>query len=102
MFIVSKRNFVIPRADGTAFKIAKDFIGEIPADVSQHWLVQAGLKDGTIAAPATSADREIYKADAESEKKIAAADIRPDAKKSEDTEESPAKSQSRRAKAQKK
>lgn len=81
MFIVSKRNFVIPRKDGSTFLIPKDFIGQIPDDVAQHWLVQAGLKDGTIAAPESAADKEIYKADQASEEKLAETDIRPDAEK---------------------
>ena len=51
MFIMSKRNFLVPRADGTNYMIRKDYIGDIPEDVANSWLVQAAIKDGGIATP---------------------------------------------------
>ena len=35
MFIVSKRNYLVIRADGSAYRIKKDYIGEIPEDVAE-------------------------------------------------------------------
>lgn len=32
MFIVSKRNYLVIRADGSVYKIKRDYIGEIPED----------------------------------------------------------------------
>ena len=36
MFIVSKRNYQVRRADGSSYLIKKDFIGEIPEDVGYY------------------------------------------------------------------
>ena len=35
MFIVSKRNYQVRRADGSLYLIKKNYIGEIPEDVAQ-------------------------------------------------------------------
>ena len=51
MFIVSKRNYMVRRADDSAYLIPKDFIGEIPQDVAESDLVQRAIKGGTIAVP---------------------------------------------------
>lgn len=79
MFIISKRNFLVRRADGSSFLIKKDFVGDIPQDVFESGLVQGVIKGGLIAAPESKKDKDIYKADEESDKKAAEADIRPDA-----------------------
>jgi len=81
MFIISKRNFLIVRADGSAYRIPRDYVGEIPADVAAHWLVQGAIKDGSIATPEAHSDRAIEAAEEAAEVKAEAADIRPDAKK---------------------
>ncbi len=79
MFIIAKRNFLIPRADGTMFPIVKDVATELPADVSEHWLVKAAIADGLIIAPKTTKDKDIVKADEKAAQAEAQADIRPDA-----------------------
>lgn len=81
MFIISKRNFMVRRADGSPYFIKRDYVGEIPQDVYESALIQGAMKSGLVAAPASLRDKELYKADAESEEKAAVADIRPDAKK---------------------
>jgi len=81
MFIISKRNFVVPRTGREPYVIKKDYIGEIPEDVAGHWLVQAAMKDGSIAAPQSRKDTELEKAAARADEKRAETDIRPDAKK---------------------
>ena len=45
MFIISKRNFKIRRADGEVFRIQKDFVGTIPADVADHPLIRSALDE---------------------------------------------------------
>lgn len=82
MFIISKRNFLVRRADGSSFLIKKDFVGDIPDDVFESGLVQGAIKGGLIAAPESKKDKDIYKADEKADAKAADADIRPDAKKS--------------------
>ena len=95
MFVISKRRFKVPRADGTYYMIPKDHIGEIPDDVFETDLIQLALKDGTVMAPQSTRDKDIYKADEEAEKKAAEADIRPDVKK-EDGEEATQKKTTRK------
>ena len=82
MFVISKRNFRVRRADGSFFVVKKDYIGDIPDDVFNSSLIQGAMKTGLIVSPESSADKALYKADHEAEKKQAEADIRPDAKKS--------------------
>ena len=81
MFIISKRNFKIRSADGEVFRIQKDFVGTIPADVADHPLIRSAIACGWIATPATTADAALEKADEKAAVKAAKTDIRPDAEK---------------------
>lgn len=83
MFIVSKRNYLVIRADGSAYRIKKDYIGEIPEDVAESVLVQRAIQGGNIAVPGGTKDRALYQADEAAEKLAAKHDIRPDAEKPE-------------------
>ena len=87
MFILSKRNFKVRRADGSSFLIKKDFIGDIPEDVFNSRLIQKAIKGGLVAAPESHKDKALYEADTEAADKADAVDIRPDAKNKEKTEE---------------
>ena len=87
MFILSKRNFKVRRADGSSFLIKKDFIGDIPEDVFNNRLIQKAIKGGLVAAPESHKDKALYEADMEAADKADAVDIRPDAKNKEKTEE---------------
>ena len=80
MFIVSKRNFKVRRADGTSYLIKKDYVGDIPQDVFESRLVQKAVAGGLIYAPKTTWDKDLYKAQGTADEKEQAADIRPDAK----------------------
>ena len=51
MFIVSKKKFIVRRADGSSYLIRKDYIGEIPGDVAESNLVQKAIRGGSIAVP---------------------------------------------------
>ena len=62
MFIVAKRNYLVRRADGSFYRIEKDYIGEIPEDVAESELVQRAIVGGNIAVPGGIRDRELYKA----------------------------------------
>lgn len=83
MFIVSKRNFKLRLADGSVYRIAKDYIGEIPLAVAAHPLVQDAIDSGWISAPASRADKDLYRADEKAAQKAAESDLRPDAVKAE-------------------
>lgn len=80
MFIVSKRNFKVRRADGTSYLVKKDYVGDIPQDVFDSRLVQKAVAGGLIYAPETTRDKDLYKAQDTADEKEQAADIRPDAK----------------------
>lgn len=78
MFIMSKRNFLVPRADGSRYMIRKDYIGDIPEDVAKSWLVQAAIKDGGIATPSSHLDGDLRASDAKAEDLSKEHDKRPD------------------------
>lgn len=80
MFIISKRNFLIQYPGREPYLIRKDFVGEIPDAIASHWMVQAAIASGTIAAPQGQKDQQLEQADEEAGKKADEADIRPDAK----------------------
>ena len=69
MFICSTKAFKVKCADGTAFRIPKGFVGEIPEKFAKERLVQLAIKDGSISTPASKKDNAIGKAIEESEKK---------------------------------
>lgn len=86
MFIISKRNFLVRRADGSPYVVKKDYIGEIPQDIFESSVIQGAIKGGLVATPETYRDKALYKADAEATAKADAADIRPDAENKADVE----------------
>ena len=83
MFIIAKRKYLVRRADGSFYRIEKDYIGEIPEDVAESELVQRAILGGNIAVPGGSKDKELYKADDAAVEQAAEYDIRPDAEKPE-------------------
>lgn len=83
MFIIAKRNYLVRRADGSFYRIEKDYIGEIPEDVAESELVQRAILGGNIAVPGGTKDKELYKADDAAVEQAAEYDIRPDAEKPE-------------------
>ena len=87
MFIIAKRNYLVRRADGSFYRIEKDYIGEIPEDVAKSELVQRAIVSGNIAVPAGTRDRELYKADDAAAERAVEYDIRPDAESPEEKED---------------
>ena len=79
MFIVSKKNFIFRLSDGATFQVRRDYMGDVPDYLQEHPLFQAAVRGGDIMTPESTADKEIYAADAVSEAAQAATDIRPDA-----------------------
>lgn len=99
MFIISKRNFLVRRADGSPYLIKKDYIGEIPQDIFESSLIQGAIKGGLVATPENHRDKALYEADAEAEAREDAADIRSDAG-TEDAKEDGQPKTRRKAKAE--
>lgn len=67
MFVMSKRNIVLPSPDGTAsVRLVRDFVGEIPEWAAQTEYFRALVADGKIV-PTSKSDKDIQKAD---EKKV--------------------------------
>ena len=60
MFIVSKRNILLPSPDGTqVVPVRKDFIGEIPDWAAQTPYIESLVKDGKIGVPSSSKDQQV-------------------------------------------
>ena len=67
MFVMSKRNIILPSPDGTAsVRLVRDFVGEIPEWAAQTEYYRALVADGKIV-PTGKSDKDIQKAD---EKKV--------------------------------
>lgn len=63
MFIVSKRNIVLPSGDGgRAYPVAKGFMGEIPGWAAETAYFAALVRDGKIGVPETKKDRDVAEA----------------------------------------
>lgn len=77
MFINSKKCFEIREGD-RKLVIPRGYIGSIPDWVAEHWLIQAAIRDGSIATPGNSADRSLEEADGEAKERAEEYDIRPE------------------------
>ena len=86
MFINSKKCFEINEGD-KKLVIPRGFIGNIPDWAAGHWLIQAAIRDGSIATP----ERALESADTEAEEKAKDFDIRPEEKTEKKPEEKPGK-----------
>lgn len=62
MFINSKKNFEINQGD-RKITIPCGYIGEIPEWVASHWMIQAAIKDGSVATPQNTGDKELEAAE---------------------------------------
>ena len=80
MFIISKHNYRVRRADGSFFDIKKDFVGEIPKEIAKSSLVQRAIRGGGILVPQGKRDKQLEQAEEAGKKKAAKNDKRLDAK----------------------
>ncbi len=76
-FVVSKRNFLIRRADGSGHVIKKDYVGPISEEDLKSPVVQMAVKGGMIAVSGNSGDKQLQEAKEAADE--AETDIRPDA-----------------------
>lgn len=98
MFIISKRNLVIPSDDGSQrLTLAKDYIGPVPDWVAQTRYFKALVKDGKIILSRTPSDKELLAGlEATQETPVEEETIREDSTSPESTqppEEQPPKEQ---------
>ena len=81
MFIVSKKNFIFRLPDGETYRLKKDFMGDVPDYLADLPLFKLAVQGGDIMTPATTAEKDIYKAENKAAEAALQADIRPDAPK---------------------
>jgi len=81
MFIVSKKNFIFRLPDGGTYRLKKDFMGDVPDYLADLPLFKLAVQGGDIMTPATTAEKDIYKAENKAAEAALQADIRPDAPK---------------------
>ena len=63
MFIVSKRNIMLPSADGAqSFFVSLDFVGDIPDWAAETAYFRALVAVGKIAVPESRADKDVESA----------------------------------------
>lgn len=91
MFISSKKCFEIREGD-QKLVIPKDYIGEIPDWAASHWLIQAAVRDGSVATPQSTADRALEQADKKAAGSAEEYDIRPEESPAEEVPEEEAES----------
>ena len=60
MFVVSKRNIILPSADGLkSYPLARNFMGEIPEWATKTAYFKELVKDGKISVPKSKKDKDI-------------------------------------------
>ena len=77
MFINSGKCFEICEGD-QKLVIPCGYIGEIPEWAAGHWMVQAAIRDGSIATPTGRTDRALEAAESDAAEKAETHDIRPE------------------------
>lgn len=63
MFIVSKRNIILPGPDGQKFHIPRDYVGEVPAWAAKTDYFKALVKDQKIIISKSKKDKDIQAAE---------------------------------------
>lgn len=59
MFVVSKRNIILPGPNGEKFHMPKDYMGPVPAWAEDSTYLKALEADGKIIISASSKDKDI-------------------------------------------
>lgn len=60
MFVVSKRNIIVPNQDRSVeFHIPKDFMGEVPTWVSESPYFKSLVKDGKVIVSKSKKDSDV-------------------------------------------
>lgn len=62
MFIIAKRNIILPGADGShSLRVQKDFMGNVPDWAAETTYFKELVADGKIIVSQSTRDREIQK-----------------------------------------
>lgn len=59
MFVVSKRNIILPGPDGKKFHMPRDYMGSVPAWAEDSAYLKALAADGKIIISDSNSDRDI-------------------------------------------
>lgn len=65
MFVVSKRNIVIPGPNGQTVKLKREWMGEVPDWVGETEYFKDLVKDHKVFISATKKDKDLQKAENE-------------------------------------
>lgn len=65
MFVVSKRNIILPGPNGEKFHMPRDYMGPVPAWAEDSAYLKALEADGKVIISATSRDKDIDAAEKE-------------------------------------
>lgn len=58
MFVVSKRNIILPSPNGEQFRMAKDYMGPVPAWAEDSAYLKALAADGKVILSASGTDKD--------------------------------------------
>lgn len=61
MFVVSKRNIILPGPDGEKFHMPRDYMGPVPAWAEDSAYLKALAADGKVIISASGRDRDFDK-----------------------------------------
>ena len=70
LFVVANKRFKVRRADGSPYVIPQGYVGTIPDDVANEWIIQTALTDGSIVSSESTKDKDIEQAAEAGKKKI--------------------------------
>lgn len=63
MFVVSKRNIILPGPDGEKFRMPRDYMGPVPAWAEESAYLKALAEDGKVIISASGRDRDVEAAE---------------------------------------
>lgn len=69
MFVVSKRNIILPGPDGEKFHMPRDYMGPVPAWAEESAYLKALAADGKVIISASGGDKDIEAAAKKNRKK---------------------------------
>jgi len=61
MFVVSKKNIILPGPNGESFRLTRDYMGPIPAWAEDSAYLKALAADGKVIISASGTDKDFDK-----------------------------------------
>lgn len=68
MFVVSKRNIILPGPNGEKFHMPRDYMGPVPAWAEESAYLKALAEDGKVIISASGRDKDIDAAEKKEKK----------------------------------